>query len=201
MAMARKYTLKQRARQQEETRERILDAVVSLHQELGPAQTSISAIAERAGVQRLTVYRHFPDEPAMFDACRDHWMGLHPPPDVEPMRELGDPRMRLRLILLEMYAYYERTEQMTANIIRDAATSETVASAMQPFVQTVARIQAICAEGWDGPPERRALLLATIGHALDFTTWQSLARHQNLEAEQIADLMVCLANCAAGGEC
>jgi AcrR family transcriptional regulator len=199
--MARKYTLKSRARKQQETRDRILTAVIALHEEIGPAQTSISAIAERAGVQRLTVYRHFPDEPALFEACRDHWFDQNPMPDPDALRELADPRARLHRGLLEMYSYFERTEQMTANVIRDAALSDTVANAMQPTMIRLAGIHQALTECWDVPDSRQALFAATVAHAIDFSTWHSLVRRQGLSHDQAADLMLCLVDCALSPQC
>ena len=99
--MARKYEMKRRARRQEETRRRITEAAVRLHQALGPAKTTISAIAERAGVQRLTVYRHFPDERALLSACSSHYAAANPPPDPEPWTRIPDPEDRLRRALAE----------------------------------------------------------------------------------------------------
>lgn len=199
--MSRKYTLKRRAEKQAETRERILDAVVALHEELGPAQTSISAIAERAGVQRLTVYRHFPEEPAMFESCRDHWMQSHPAPDPALWRDLTDPRERLQRALLEMYEFYERGEKMIAHVNRDAEVNESIAQAQRPFVTLLRSMEQDLLKSWDAAHERRDLLAAAIGHGLSFSTWHSLSREHGLEAGQIAGLMTCLADCAATGNC
>ncbi|HET7479864.1 MAG TPA: helix-turn-helix domain-containing protein, partial [Rubrobacteraceae bacterium] len=118
--MARKYEQKRRAEKQEETRRRITEATVELHKTVGMARTTISAIAENAGVERLTVYRHFPDEKTLFSACSEHYMGANPPPDPEPWARTGDPEERLRSALEEVYAYHRRTEPMMANLIRDA---------------------------------------------------------------------------------
>src|SRR5689334_23081270 len=117
--MARKYELRQRAEARAVTRQRIVDATVALHGSVGPAATTISAIAERAGVQRLTVYRHFPDKRALFQACSGHWAALHPLPDPSSWPAVADPAARLELALRELYAHYRETEQMTANIRRD----------------------------------------------------------------------------------
>src|SRR5918999_1011525 len=101
----RPYRKNVRARREEETRRRITEATVELHREVGPSNTTISAIAERAGVQRLTVYRHFPDEAALFGACSAHWRAEHPVPDPRPWAAIGDPEERLRTALGEIYAY------------------------------------------------------------------------------------------------
>src|SRR5438309_7399128 len=111
--MTRKYELKQRAQSQAETRQRIVEATVALHDSLGPSRTTISAIAERAGVQRLTVYRHFPDERTLFQACSSHWTSRNPKPDLATWAALDDPEERLRTALAEIYAFYRATEGMT----------------------------------------------------------------------------------------
>src|SRR6476659_2729549 len=77
----RKYELKQRAAEMAETRLRITEAAVELHGTVGPARTTVSAIAERAGVQRHTVYRHFPTDADLFAACSAHYVAAHPLPD------------------------------------------------------------------------------------------------------------------------
>ncbi|CAN5511298.1 TetR family transcriptional regulator [soil metagenome] len=196
--MPRKYELKRRAQKQEETRQRIIDAVVELHEELGPVQTTISAIAEKAGVQRLTVYRHFPDEPSIFRACRDHWISQNPLPDPEKWREIRDPMERMREGLAEVFAYHSRTEKMQANILRDAELIPALAQAQMPFLVTFARIHEILIEGLPVSDERRRLAGAVISHALSFSTWRSFIRDQGLSADETVELLVCMAACAAG---
>ena len=117
--MTRKYDMKRRAKRQEETRQRIVEATVELHKTVGMARTTISAIAEKAGVERLTVYRHFPDERALFSACSGHYMAANPPPDPALWTQVADPEKRLRVALTEVYAYHRRTEPMMANFFRD----------------------------------------------------------------------------------
>src|SRR6188768_1137303 len=102
--MKRKYELKERARRQAETRQRIVEATVELHTSVGPARTTISAIAQRAGVERHTVYAHFPDEGTLFQACSAHWRDRHPRPDVQQWLELDVPEQRLRGVLSDVYA-------------------------------------------------------------------------------------------------
>src|SRR5439155_11554065 len=99
---------------------RITESAMTLHGTLGPAQTSISAVAEHAGVRRSTVYRHFPDEAALFGACSSHWAALNPPPDVAAWARIADPDERLRTALGELYAYYGRTGEMFDRLLRDA---------------------------------------------------------------------------------
>src|SRR5215212_8964767 len=114
----RPYRMKKRAELEERTRTRITESAVALHQELGPARTSISAIAEHAGVRRSTVYRHFPDDVTLFDACSSHWRAANPPPDPRPWTEIEDPAERLRTALGELYAFYARTEAMYTSLLR-----------------------------------------------------------------------------------
>src|SRR3954466_6737754 len=116
----RPYRMKRRAELEEQTRRRITESAVALHEELGPAQTSISAIAERAGVRRSTVYRHFPDEDALFDACSSHWRAANPPPDPRAWSSIDAPAERTRAALRDVYAFYGRTEAMYVSLLRDA---------------------------------------------------------------------------------
>src|SRR5918999_3074579 len=111
----RRYEKKRRAELEAETRRRITESAVELHGSVGPARTSISAVAERAGVRRSTVYRHFPDEAALFEACSSHWEAANPPPDLGAWAAIADPDERLRTALGELYAFYRRTEPMMEN--------------------------------------------------------------------------------------
>src|SRR3954466_10117631 len=108
----RPYRMKKRAELEERTRARITESAVALHEQLGPARTSISAIAEHAGVRRSTVYRHFPDEETLFNACSSHWLAANPRPDLDGRAA--------REALEQLYAYYARTELMQASLLRDA---------------------------------------------------------------------------------
>src|SRR5690606_27378743 len=117
----RPYRMTQRAESREETRARIVEAAVALHEEIGPRATTVSAIAERAGVQRLTVYRHLPDEEAMIRACSSHWAASNPAPDPARWDSIADPARRVRTALREFCAYYARTARMWASVRRDAA--------------------------------------------------------------------------------
>jgi AcrR family transcriptional regulator len=196
--MTRKYTLKKRAQDQAETRQRIVDAAVELHGTLGPAHTSISAIAKRAGVQRVTVYDHFPDERAIFEACTSHYLALYPPPDPGPWQAIQDPAARLKTALTEVYAYYARTEPMMTLAYRDAELKpdmwQTEASRAQD--RHWMRIRGVLIASWGNPEKAPALLVAAIRHALDFQTWRSLVRVQGLEVSAALELMVRLVLCA-----
>ena len=193
--MARKYDMKRRAKRQEVTRLRIVEAAVELHETVGMARTTISAIAEKAGVERLTVYRHFPDERALFSACSGHWSAANPPPDPASWTQIADPEERLRSALTEVYAYYRRTEPMLANVVRDAQVHPITREMAEPFYEHLERMRYVLATGWGVENERLALLLAALGHALDFQTWRSLARQQSLSDEQAIEVMVGMVRC------
>jgi AcrR family transcriptional regulator len=191
--VTRKYELKQRARSQEETRQRIVDATVALHNSIGPARTTISAIAERAGVQRLTVYRHFPDERSLFRACGGQWMVEYPLPDPARWAEEPDPERRLQLALGEIYAYFRATEEMTANLRRDLPELPVLQEVAGPYVAYWASVRVVLQQGWKLRGPRKARLHAVIGHAVEFDTWRSLARSERLGDVEAAELMVRLA--------
>lgn len=194
--MTRKYDMKRRAERQRETRQRIVEATVELHETVGMARTTISAIAEKAGVQRLTVYRHFPDERALFSACAGHYMGANPPPDPASWTQIADPEERLRVALSEVYAYHRRTEPMMANVIRDAPVHPLTREMAEPYFQLFERMRYVLATGWRAKDERLTLLLGALGHALDFQTWRSLVRQQGLNDEQAIEVMVGMVRCA-----
>jgi AcrR family transcriptional regulator len=193
--MTRKYDMKRRAERQEETRQRIVEATIELHQSVGMVRTTISAVAEKAGVQRLTVYRHFPNERALFSACTEHWSATNPPPDPASWTQIAAPEERLRRALVEVYTYYRRTEPMIANVVRDAEVHPLTREMSEPFFQLFERMRYVLATGWGLEDEQRALLLAVLGHALDFQTWRSLTRLQALSDEQAIEVMVGTITC------
>lgn len=193
--MSREYDEKRR-RRPGETRRRIVEATVALHESVGTARTTISAIAEKAGVQRLTVYRHFSDERALFTACRGHYMAANPPPDPASWTQVADAEERLRVALAEVYAYHRRTEPMMNNIIRDAQVHPLTREMAEPYIQHWDRMRYVLATGWGAEDGQLYLLLAALGHALDFQTWRSLVRHQGLGDEGAIELMVCMVRCA-----
>jgi len=197
MTQKRKYELKQRAERVEETRRRITEATVELHRTVGPAATQISEIARRAGVQRVTVYNHFPDESALFTACSGHWRALHPTPDPAAWLATADTGERLRLGLRELYAWYRETEPMTANILRDAE----IVPAMRPFVEQglgtyLETVRRTLGEPIRARGRRRARVDAALHAAVDFHLWRSLAALGDTDAADLAAGMVELA--AAG---
>jgi AcrR family transcriptional regulator len=191
--MARKYELKQRAESLSATRERIVEATVELHEALGPARTTISAIAVRAGVQRLTVYRHFPDERGLFQACSAHWAAHNPTPDLSTWLAMDDPEERLRIALTAIYAFYRSTERMTGNLLRDFPDSPVLQDVAVPFLEYWQTVREVLDRGWKARGRKRTLLRAVIGHAVEFDTWRSLTRREGLDDVVAADTMVGLA--------
>ena len=185
----RPYRKRRRAEAEAATREQIAAAAMRLHGTVGPARTTISAVAEEAGVQRATVYRHFPDSDALFGACSAHWAALHPPPDAARWAEAGDPDERLRRALGELYAWYGSDEQMFVNTRRDAALVPAMA---KPVQAGRAALEAMVAALMRGRPERgrrRRRVLAAIRHATAFGTWYSLTREGGLGDDEAIELM------------
>lgn len=185
----RKYEKKRRAEAEAQTRLRITESAVELHGTRGPAQTTMSAVAEHAGVRRSTLYRHFPDERALFGACSAHWAAANPPPDIAAWASIEDPAERLGRALVELYAFYRRTEGMLDRLLRDAPTVPVVDEMMGGFraflaeaVKTLMR-----GRGLRGNAAKRTR--AAIGHALAFRTWQQLTEEADLGDAEAAELM------------
>jgi AcrR family transcriptional regulator len=184
--MARNYTLKRRAESQAETRRRIVDAAIELHSTLGPAKTTISMIAERAGVQRHTLYSHFPDERSMLMACSGHSLELDPLPDASAWRAIADPEQRLRTGLRAIYDWYARNESLVACVLRDAETHELVReiSALR-YGPGIAQWREVLGAKLKGAKQRAMLVLA-----LSYHTWRTLAREAGLkQADAVAAMM------------
>jgi AcrR family transcriptional regulator len=186
----RTYRKRRRAELEDETRLRITEATMHLHEEVGPAMTTVSAIADRAGVQRATVYRHFPDDDALIGACSAHWTALNPPPSLAAWAATDDVDLRLRSGLAEMYGWYERTETMVERLLRDRA-------AVPPLDQRMrardAYLDAAVETLLRGRPERgarRQRVRAALAHMLEFETWRSLVRHQGLDRDDAIELML-----------
>lgn len=193
----RRYRKRRRAAQEDETRQRITEATVDLHGSVGPARTTVSAVAERAGVQRATVYRHFPDDQALFDACSSHWIAAHPLPELEAWSAVEDPDERLRAALGELYAWFERGESMLEKTTRDVATVPALQPSMAAFAQWFETATDVLVAGRPERGARRRRLRAAIGHALSFATWRSLVREQSLSRAEAVELMADLAHEAA----
>lgn len=195
----RRYRKRRRAAQEDATRRRITEATVDLHGSVGPAETTVSAVAERAGVQRATVYRHFPDEQALFDACSSHWLQAHPLPDLEGWAAIAGPEERLRTALDQVYGWYERGEYMLEKTTRDAATVPALQPSMAAFDAWVDAAADVLMRGRGLRGRRRRIVQAALGHALGFSTWRSLEREQGLDRKAATALMTALVTAASNG--
>jgi AcrR family transcriptional regulator len=200
MSTSRTYELKQRAERQEETRRRIVEAAVELHTMLGPARTTVTAIAERAGVTRPTVYAHFPDDRSLLLACSGHVRETVPPPDPTPWRSISDPGERLETGLRDLYGYYERLEPLLENVQRDAAVMPIVAELNAYRVRHLEEIRDLLLEAWTPRGGARARVRRALGHALEFRTWQSLVRRQGCRTDEAVQLMLAFVRAAASDE-
>lgn len=171
----RKYELKDRARKQEQTRARIVDALIELHETVGAARTNVTDVARIAGVNRMTVYKHFATEADMVAACTSHWIELHPPPDVELWSAVADPSERLRAALADLYGYYRETQAMWATSYRDAELVEPLGRIMnETWFALLARAVELLAAGWGARGRRRERLIASLRLSVDFPTWRTL---------------------------
>lgn len=184
----RKYELKERAVKQAQTRRRIVDATVELHREVGPALTTISEVARRAGVGRVTVYNHFPDDASLLVACAERW---EEPPDPRAWSKVRDPDERLKTALAELYGHYRDNEPILANVARDAPLLPALAGVLESSGTLERRTdmqEALMAgRRLRGKRERRAR--AAIGLALAFATWQRLTGEEGLRDGEAAKLM------------
>jgi AcrR family transcriptional regulator len=193
----RPYRKRRRAQLEAETRLRITEAAVDLHGSVGPARTTISAVAERAGVQRATLYRHFPDEEALFDACSSHWMAQHPLPDPVSWAKIEDPDERLRVALGELYDWYEHGEHMLERTTRDVTLVPALRPSMEAFRGWLDAAADAILHRRPERGARRRRVRAAVGHELAFETWRSLAIHHGLSRSETIELMQALATAAA----
>src|SRR3954447_23333794 len=185
----RPYKMKRRAELEAQTKQRITESAVELHGTLGPARTSMKAVAEHAGVPRSTVYRHFADEEALFGACSAHWAAENPSPDVTRWQKIDDPDERLEVALEELYVYYRRAGGMLDKCLRDEAAVPIVAKIFAPYHQLMAMIVEILMRGRGLRCKSRDRVRAAIGHAISFRSWQQLTEEGKLGDEEAAELM------------
>src|SRR3954468_14211232 len=183
MGVARKetrpYVQKLRAERQVQTRQRIVEGAFRLPLERGPAHTSIAAIAERAGVNRVTIYRHFPDARSLFEACSEHNRRLTPPPDMAPWRQIADPTRRTELALTQLYDYFRRNEDGWNNVLRDAEIDPIVKEMAEKRRMAYLReVRDLLIAAYPRRRTRQPLLKAVLGLAVDFRTWQTLVRRE-----------------------
>jgi AcrR family transcriptional regulator len=185
-APKRTYRKAKRAQDEGRTRNRIVDATEYLHGSVGPAHTTVSAVADRAGVTRATVYRHFASDESLFLACSRQWLSRQRLPDPAAWDLIEDPTERLSAGLVDIYGFYRRGQQMIRNIHRDVDAVPAVVVAArrsreQQWLDTLLAPQ---------PGHRRKLVRAAVAHATTFTTWQSLCGTQGLSDRSAAELMV-----------
>ncbi|MEO6713031.1 MAG: TetR/AcrR family transcriptional regulator [Mycobacteriales bacterium] len=185
----RGYRMAKRGESVAQTRQRIVDAAVTLHGTLGPAATTIAAIAAEAGVTRLTVYRHFPDLDSMFAACSARWMSQQQPPRPDHWTLIHDPVERLAVALADVYRFYRDAQAMLALVVRDAAQIPTAQRNDNAAMN--AQMCGVVMAGFrvrTGPRRRR--IEAAVGHVMAFGTWESLCVEQGLDNDDAVDLAV-----------
>jgi AcrR family transcriptional regulator len=181
----------------ERSRRRIAQAVYELHRTVGPAQTTVSAIASKAGVQRLTVYRHFPDELDLHRACLAHWSELHPWPDPSLWQGIADPPERLRTALRDIYRFFAEVEPLFLHGSADMPKLPKLREADAALFEHWERMRRVLLAGWRVRGRRRTRLAAAIGAAIDFQSWYALTRRERLSDEEAVELGVCQVKCAA----
>lgn len=185
-AVTRAYQKKKRAEHEAETRRQIIEATVALHTSVGPARTTISAIADRAGVQRHTVYSHFPEADTLFAACTNHWALLHPFPLAEPWEAEADPLQRVARALRDVWAWYADVASDLELFIRDAQLVPAVHADMNRYAERLTALTEWLAAALGGS----TIVRAAVGHALAFETWRSLVRREGLTTDAAVHAMV-----------
>jgi len=183
----RTYRMGRRREQLDAMSRRIAEAAFELHGTIGPAQTSISAVAECAGVQRHTVYHHFPDMTSLIRACTEHGMQVTRTPEAAPWRAIADPTARLRHALGELYAYYRANARLLGNIVRDLPLMGVGGS--EAFIDRMTELFSALADGWPGGAATQRVRMAAIGHAMSYETWRSLS-DKGLSDAETSDLML-----------
>ena len=184
----RRYEKRARAANEQATRMRIIVAAIELHGSIGPAQTSISAIAERANVRRATVYRHFPDERTLFLGCSGTFEERNPSPEPASWASIPDPEARLTAALDAMYTWYERVEPMLTALMRDIDKVPMVKELQAGRFAYLESVEDGLAQGWGTRGKAAKRLRATIGLALDFLAWRTL-HERGLSRADAIDVM------------
>lgn len=187
--MKRQYVMRRRAASRAQTRHRILDAALRLYELHGPADTTLLAIAEHAGVQRLTLYRHFEDERSLLDAVWAQWSLAHPFPSVERLTSTVDPRQRARAALEGVYDFYDDAATFLVRTIADRERMPALVELLAPFDEWTAELRRRLADGWGMHGRARDWMMALVGHALHLDTWRSLVREGGLSGADAARLM------------
>jgi AcrR family transcriptional regulator len=193
--MARKYEMKRRAERMQDTRRRITEAAVELHKTVGPARTTVSAIADKAGVQRHTYYAHFPEVKDLYQACTAHYLERNPLPDPSRWVQISGSEERLGRALSEVYAYYEGNEAMLTNVLRDTPLDPVLQENNVFLFRHWEAMRDTIADAFEASGERHEALLGAIALALDLQTWRTLVRQQGLDEEKAMELMVGMVRC------
>jgi AcrR family transcriptional regulator len=189
---SRPYRMRRRAEQVDQTRQRITEATVRLHTTVGPAHTSIAAVADEAGVTRLTVYRHFADLDALFEACRTHWAARNPRPDAGAWPAIPDLQERARRAFGELYGWYRDHADELYPIYRDAAAMPLSAQEATEAGNRMLADALIAGHGGsDTDPDGDGRLLPAVArHLVDFWTWRSLVMQQGLDDREAVKIAV-----------
>ena len=197
----RPYRLRRRAERQAETRARIVDAAAALFEDVGPARTTISAVAARAGVQRLTVNRHIPTEGSLAVAAAERHLARHPLPNMTGWFAVRDPAARLEQALTELYRFYRDSERATASVLRDEPQLPALRNGLRQLLEPLSILPSALSEGWPtmGSDGRRRLA-AVIAHGIEFGTWRSMTANGRLRDDEAVALVVDLARSAARGD-
>jgi AcrR family transcriptional regulator len=193
--MPRKYEMKRRAERMRETRRRIAEAAVELHRTVGPARTTVSAIAEKAGVQRHTYYAHFPELKDLYQACTAHHLERNPLPDPSRWAEISGPEERLRRALSEVYAWYGGNEALLTNVLRDTPLDPVLQENNAFLFRLWEAMRDTIADAFEASGERHEALLAAIALALDLQTWRTLVRQQGLDEDRTIEMMIGMVRC------
>ena len=186
----RKYELKARAESQERTRQRIAKAAAELHEKVGPAETTVAEIARRAGVSRLTVYKHFPDNAALYPACSAHYLSQHPLPDFGAALVTEEPVERVRSLLDAVYAgWYRDSRAMMRNLQRDRRLDPDLDAFMRDNGDAaLAGLADAVTAGFELEAGSVTRVRSLVRVALDFWTWDRLEA-EGLSDRQKAELM------------
>ena len=193
--MARKYEMKRRAQRMQQTRQRITEAAIELHQSVGPARATVSAVAEKAGVQRHTYYAHFPEIKDLYQACTAHYLERNPLPEPSLWEEISGPEERLRRALNEVYAYYQGNEAMLTNVLRDMPFDPVLQENNVLLFRHWEAMRDTIAKAFEASGEQHEALLAAVALALELQTWRTLVVQQGLDDDWAVELMVGMVRC------
>ncbi len=194
----RRYRMRRRLESVEETRRRITASAFELHATIGPTRTTLSAIAERAGVQRHTVYAHFPDIDTLYEACTEHGIRVTAMPEPGPWKAIHDPRLRLQTALLDLFGWYRSNERMLRSVLYDIDPTAPPPTRPDPFDVRMMALFDTLLDDWSVADEFAPTFLAVLGHALQFETWRSLTSG-GLVDEAAVELLVSIVNAVVDG--